>query len=272
MKSLFKVSLLAATVMLAAGCQKEDTESSATKDAPAAEQQAPADATQTQFKSEDDKTSYAIGVSFGDYLASNLKQPKELGISLDSNLIIKGIEDSFAEKATLSKDDVQKEMKAFGEKFNKLATEKAKKDAEVNQKAGDDFRAKFAKEKGVVTTKSGLMYQELKAGTGAVPKATDTVQVHYTGTLIDGTKFDSSYDRKEPATFPLNRVISGWTEGLQLMKVGAKYKFVIPPQLAYGEQSTPKIPANSTLVFEVELLKIVKDDNKEANPAPKAKK
>ncbi|HEU5068985.1 MAG TPA: FKBP-type peptidyl-prolyl cis-trans isomerase [Verrucomicrobiae bacterium] len=110
----------------------------------------------------------------------------------------------------------------------------------------------------MITTASGLKYQVLKHGTGTVsPKATDTVMVHYHGTLLDGTVFDSSVERGEPASFPLNSVIPGWTEGLQLMKVGDKFKFVIPPNLAYGEKSpSPKIPPNSTLVFEVELLGI----------------
>jgi FKBP-type peptidyl-prolyl cis-trans isomerase len=108
------------------------------------------------------------------------------------------------------------------------------------------------------TTASGLKYQVLKKGTGTVsPKATDTVKVHYHGTLLDGTVFDSSVERGQPISFPLNRVIRGWTEGLQLMKVGDKFKFVIPPNLAYGPRSpSPKIPPNSTLVFEVELLGI----------------
>ncbi len=110
----------------------------------------------------------------------------------------------------------------------------------------------------MITTASGLKYQVLKHGTGSVsPKATDTVKVHYHGTLLDGTVFDSSVERGQPISFPLNRVIPGWTEGLQLMKVGDKFKFVIPPNLAYGENSpSPKIPPNSTLVFEVELLGI----------------
>jgi FKBP-type peptidyl-prolyl cis-trans isomerase FkpA len=132
--------------------------------------------------------------------------------------------------------------------------------AAAAKKAGDDFRAEFEKQDGVTKTDSGLLYQVETEGTGAQPKETDTVEVHYKGTLIDGTQFDSSYDRGQPATFPLNRVIPGWTEGVQLMKVGSKYKFVIPPELAYGEQDTPTIPANSTLVFEVELLKIDGDD------------
>ncbi|EKO3989065.1 FKBP-type peptidyl-prolyl cis-trans isomerase, partial [Vibrio fluvialis] len=113
---------------------------------------------------------------------------------------------------------------------------------------------------GVKKTSTGLLYQVLTPAQGDSPKDTDTVQVHYKGTLTDGTQFDSSYDRGEPATFPLNRVIPGWTEGVQLMQVGSKYKFVIPPELAYGEQDTPTIPANSTLVFEVELLKIDNGD------------
>ncbi|MEF1308336.1 FKBP-type peptidyl-prolyl cis-trans isomerase, partial [Vibrio owensii] len=116
------------------------------------------------------------------------------------------------------------------------------------------------KQEGVVKTDSGLLYQVETPAEGEKPKDTDTVQVHYKGTLIDGTQFDSSYDRGEPATFPLNRVIPGWTEGVQLMPVGSKFKFVIPPELAYGDQDTPSIPANSTLVFEVELLKIENDN------------
>lgn len=118
--------------------------------------------------------------------------------------------------------------------------------------------AATAPDASIITTASGLKYQVLKHGTGTVsPKATDTVKVHYHGTLLDGTVFDSSVERGEPISFPLNRVIPGWTEGVQLMKVGDKFKFTIPPELAYGPASpSPKIPANSTLVFEVELLEI----------------
>jgi FKBP-type peptidyl-prolyl cis-trans isomerase len=133
-----------------------------------------------------------------------------------------------------------------------------KEQGDKNIKAGDAFRAENGKKKGVTTTASGLQIETVKEGTGEIPKPTDTVKVHYTGTLIDGTKFDSSVDRGQPATFPLNGVIKGWTEGLQLMKVGGKAHLVIPPEIAYGAQGGGPIPPNSTLIFDVELLEIVK--------------
>lgn len=123
---------------------------------------------------------------------------------------------------------------------------------------GIAFLEKNKTDKDVKTTPSGLQYKVIKKGTGAHPKATDTVRVHYKGVLINGTEFDSSYKRNAPAEFPLNRVISGWTEGLQIMEEGATYKFFIPSALAYGNRSLPGIPANSTLIFDVELLKILK--------------
>ncbi|NWF69795.1 MAG: FKBP-type peptidyl-prolyl cis-trans isomerase [Chloroflexi bacterium] len=123
--------------------------------------------------------------------------------------------------------------------------------------AGRDFLAANAKKEGVVTTASGLQYKVLKAAAGPKPKATDTVEVHYRGTLIDGSEFDSSYKRRESIEFPLNRVIAGWTEGVQLMSIGAKYEFYIPFELAYGPSGRPPvIPAYATLIFEVELLAI----------------
>ena len=125
------------------------------------------------------------------------------------------------------------------------------------QAAGQAFLAANAKKEGVVTTASGLQYKVLQAGTGPKPKATDTVNVHYHGTFIDGKTFDSSYDRGEPISFPLNRVIAGWTEGVQLMPVGSKYEFYIPYKLAYGERGAGgAIPGYATLIFQVELLAI----------------
>lgn len=266
MKSLFKVSLLAAAVMLASGCQKDNAAETTKTDAPAAEQ---AQSAKTiEFKSEDEKVAYAIGVSFANYLNSSLDKPKELGIELDKDMVLKGIENAFADKPELTEEEAHKALEGFDKRLTTLAKEKAKAKADANKKAGDDFRANYEKQEGVKKTKSGLLYKELTPGTGKSPKATDTVEVQYKGTLIDGTKFDSSYDRGKAATFPLNRVIPGWTEGVQLMKEGAKYEFVIPPELAYGEQDTPKIPANSTLVFQVELIKV----HDEKAPKAEAKK
>jgi FKBP-type peptidyl-prolyl cis-trans isomerase len=137
---------------------------------------------------------------------------------------------------------------------------KNKSAGDKNKKEGEAYLAANAKKPGVKTTESGLQYKVLKAGDGATPKKTDTVRVHYHGTLTDGTVFDSSVERKQPAEFPVNRVIPGWTEALQLMKVGDKWQVTIPSDLAYGEQGTPGGPIgpNSVLVFEVELLDIVK--------------
>ncbi len=267
MKSLFKVSLLAATVMLAAGCQKDDTATAKT-DTPAAETQV---AKTIEFKSDDEKVAYAIGVSFANYLSTSLEKPKELGIELDKDMVLKGIEHAFAGKPELSEEDSHTALEGFDKRLTALAQEKAKAKSDADKKAGDEFRANYEKQEGVKKTESGLLYKELTPGTGKAPKATDTVEVQYKGTLIDGTKFDSSYDRGKPATFPLNRVIPGWTEGVQLMKEGAKYEFVIPPELAYGEQNTPTIPANSTLVFEVELVK-VHDAKAPESEAKKAEK
>ncbi len=253
MKSVLKVSLLAATVMLAVGCQKEETKPEV---APQAEQVQAETGKAVHFKNDDDKAAYAIGVSFANYLSTSIEKPSEIGIDLNKDLVLKGIEDVFKDKAALNEE----ETRAALESLDKRVAETMQKQAAEAKKAGDDFRAEFEKQEGVVKTDSGLLYQVETPAEGEKPKDTDTVQVHYKGTLIDGTQFDSSYDRGEPATFPLNRVIPGWTEGVQLMPVGSKFKFVIPPELAYGDQDTPSIPANSTLVFEVELLKIENDN------------
>ena len=260
MKSIFKVSLLAATVALAVGCQKEEEPKAET--APAAEQVQAETAKTVSFATEDDKAAYAIGVSFANYLSTSLDKPNEIGITLNKDLVLKGIEHVFAGNPELNEEETRAALEALDKRVAETMQEQAAEKAAAVKQEGADFRAEFEKQEGVKKTDTGLLYQVMTPAEGEQPKDTDTVQVHYKGTLIDGTQFDSSYDRGEPATFPLNRVIPGWTEGVQLMPVGSKFKFVIPPELAYGEQDTPTIPANSTLVFEVELLKI--DNGEEA--------
>ena len=155
----------------------------------------------------------------------------------------------------------EEELQAAYVEFQKQLQQKQLSETKKAQTTNNSFLAENAKKAGVITTASGLQYQVIKEGTGAKPVATDTVKVHYEGKLVDGTVFDSSIKRGEPVSFPLNQVIAGWTEGVQLMTVGSKYKFVIPANLAYGEQGGGPIPANSVLTFEVELLEI--------NPAAK---
>ncbi|PMM07156.1 FKBP-type peptidyl-prolyl cis-trans isomerase FkpA [Vibrio breoganii] len=250
MKPMLKLSLLAATVALAVGCQKEEAPKIETAAA------APAEAAAMQFNSDDDKAAYAIGVSFATYLKASVEKPQEIGIELSDEMVLKGITDAFGGNAGLNEDEIRQALEGLDARVSEQMAAQAAEKSAAAIKAGQDFRAEFAKQDGVMQTESGILYQVEKQGDGATPKETDVVKVHYVGTLTDGTQFDSSIERGEPATFPLNRVIPGWTEGVQLMQVGSKYKFVIPPELAYGDQESPAIPANSTLVFEVELLDI----------------
>ena len=168
--------------------------------------------------------------------------------------VIEGVKDSLSGKLQLSQQDL---MDAFKELNEKLAKEQAAL-AEVAKKKGAEYLAENAKKESVVVTPSGLQYEVLSEGNGAVPNENNVVKVHYHGTLIDGTVFDSSVLRGEPAQFGVNQVIKGWVEGLQLMKVGSKYRLTIPYELAYGENGAGSIPPCSVLVFEVELLDIVK--------------
>ena len=186
-----------------------------------------------------------------------------LGIAISQSLGVFGLNESELEfvKSGLS-DGVLKrpskvELKTYGPKSEQLEKTRTAVLAEGDKKAGATFLAKAAAESGATKTESGAILTTLKEGKGANPKATDTVKVHYHGTLLDGTVFDSSVKRGEPATFPLNQVIKGWTEGLQLMPVGSKYRFQIPAALAYGEEGFGNaIPPNSDLTFEIELIEI----------------
>jgi FKBP-type peptidyl-prolyl cis-trans isomerase len=199
------------------------------------------------------KTSYAIGLD----IATSLKRQE---LDVDAKALAAGIADGFAGKPALTDEEQKAAIMDLQKTAMAKAEEKQKASAEKNLKAGEAFLAANAKKEGVKTTASGLQYKVINSGTGSTPKPTDTVKVHYTGTLVDGTVFDSSVRRGEPATFPVKGVIPGWTEALQLMKVGDKWQLVIPPKLAYGEDGPGPIGPNSTLIFEVELLGIEKPE------------
>ncbi len=213
-----------------------------------------------KLKTDKEKVSYIIGHQIGTDFDRN-------AVDVDLDKLLLGLKDGKGKKKSqISPDDSQKVMDSFRKNLQAKAEAKQKEAGDKNSKEGKKFLDENKKKADVKTTPSGLQYQVLTEGKGNNPKATDTVTVHYKGTLLDGTEFDSSYSRKEPASFPLNGVIKGWTEGLQLMKAGSKYKFFIPAELAYGDNgSPPKIGPNSTLIFEVELLSIAE------TPAPDKK-
>ncbi len=197
------------------------------------------------------KASYAIGQQIG----GNLKQQN---IDFDADALAMALRDAAAGKNEMSKEDMQAAMM----KLQEMAMKKQQETADNNAKAGKEFLEKNKSAAGVKATASGLQYIVEKEGTGGTPTKDDVVKVHYKGTLTNGEQFDSSYDRGQPAEFPVGGVIPGWTEALQLMKVGGKAKLFIPPELAYGPSGRPGIPPNSVLVFEVELVDIVKQDKK----------
>ena len=195
--------------------------------------------------------SYGIGLAF----AKNLKEQE---IDLDVDQLVKGVTDGISGgKARLSDAEVDAVLKQFSSSLRAQQETRLKAAGDKNKKDGAAYVAEQQKKPGVKKTEKGVLFETLKEGAGATPKATDSVKVHYKGTLIDGTEFDSSYARGEPISFPLSQVIPGWTDGLQHMKVGGKARLIIPSDLAYGEAGhPPAIPPSSTLVFEIELLGI----------------
>lgn len=202
------------------------------------------------LKNFSDSMNYAIGVSVANYYnGQDFKQ-------LNPALIAKAIADVNNKKAAMKDEDVNKVMMTFMSKRQEIEMKEQAAKSRPTIEAGEKFLAENQKRTGVKTTASGLQYEVIKEGTGPKPKATDTVTVNYAGTLINGTEFDNSYKRGQPVSFPLNNVIRGWTEGVQLMPEGSKYKFYIPYQLGYGLQNAGPIPPGSVLIFEVELLKV----------------
>jgi FKBP-type peptidyl-prolyl cis-trans isomerase FklB len=208
------------------------------------------------------KFSYALGMNIGSGLGANLKKQS---VDVDSNLVSQGLKDAMSGgKTRLTQEEAQTVLTDVQNEVRKQQQEKAQQAGAANKTEGEAFLAANKSKDGVVTLPSGLQYKILTAGTGPKPTASDSVKCNYRGTLINGTEFDSSYKRGQPATFGVGQVIKGWTEALQLMPVGSKWQLVVPASLAYGERGAgAEIGPNATLIFEVELLSIepkAKDD------------
>jgi FKBP-type peptidyl-prolyl cis-trans isomerase FklB len=204
----------------------------------------------SQNMTQEQKNSYALGVNLGEHLSSN-------GISIDD---FEAFKEGFTDALKGANKFSPEEMQACFENLNQMAMAKQNQGINAEKEKGKQFLAENKKRKGVIETPSGLQYEVIVMGQGPKPSATDQVKVHYHGTTIDGTVFDSSVQRGEPIVFGLNQVISGWTEGVQLMPVGSKFKFFIPSDLAYGDSGAPggRIKPGATLIFEVELIDIPK--------------
>jgi len=268
------VHILAAGALLLGNCLAQDAPAATTPktsgggttstktQSPAAKRPAASAKTAAPLtlKTSKDKFSYALGMRMGTSLH---KQE----VPVDANILARGLKDSLAGgKTLLTEQEAQAAIVEVQNDLRKKQEEKMQMEGAANKKEGDAFLAANKGKDGVVTLPSGLEYKILKAGTGPKPAATDSVVCNYRGTLINGTEFDSSYKRGQPATFPVTGVIKGWTEALQLMPVGSKWQLFVPADLAYGERGpAPEIGPNSTLIFEVELLSI-EDKSKDKAP------
>jgi len=220
-----------------------------------------------ELKTEKEKLSYSMGVATG-------MQMKRQSIDVDADMFAKGLRDAVSGGTLMmTEPQVQETLMKFQQDMAAKQAEKTKLQAEANKKEGEAFLAENKKKEGVKTLPSGLQYKVITEGKGKMPKETDTVTTHYRGTLIDGTEFDSSHKRGQPATFPVKGVIKGWTEALQLMKEGSKWQLFIPSELAYGERGAGQtIGPNATLIFDVELISISNSAEKAEPKEPKDKK
>jgi len=259
--NLLAVSLLLLTSALSQQTPAPNTpQTPATKSKPAAKAgQSAAAKTQTPLtlKTPTEKFSYALGMNIGSGM-------RRQGVNIDPNILVRGMKDALAgRKLLLTEDEARAAVMQVQNEVRQKQEAKAKEAGAANKKEGEDFLAANKAKDGVVTLPSGLQYKILTAGTGPKPAATDSVVCNYRGTLIDGKEFDSSYKGGQPLTFPVNGVIKGWTEALQLMPVGSKWQLFIPPDLAYGERGAGgDIGPDATLIFEVELLSIQKKEEK----------
>ncbi|MEC5210732.1 FKBP-type peptidyl-prolyl cis-trans isomerase FklB [Psychrobacter sp. PL15] len=234
------VSALAGAMLLVTGCSTNNGSKEA--------------ATQSVSVTEQSPATEKVGYSLGFMMAEG---NKEAVADLNLDTFEKGFRDGYEGKdSALTQEQMQEVLMAYQKEQEEKMVKDTQAQGEANKTKGAAFLAENGKKEGVKTTASGLQYKVLTAGTGKMPKATDVVEVNYEGKLLDGTVFDSSYERGEPIEFPLNQVITGWTEGLQLMKEGGKYELYIPADMAYGEAGNSGIEPNSTLVFTVELLKV----------------
>jgi FKBP-type peptidyl-prolyl cis-trans isomerase FklB len=241
------LSLFTLTLLIVMTAVSQPASKSAAKKTPPASKKSAAPA----MKSQQEKMSYVIGFDIGKNMLADFKQRE---FELNNEILLKGLTDALNEKeSALSQEETQ----AVTQVFQQQMMEKQNAESAVARKAGEDFLALNALKEGVTVTASGLQYKILVEGAGKSPAPTNTVVVHYRGKLIDGTVFDESYTRGEPATFQLNQVIKGWTEGLQLLKEGGKAELYIPAELGYGDRGAGQvIPPGAALIFEVELIKV----------------
>ncbi len=240
----FKPTLVAVALLAVAGCQE---------DAKKEEAKAPVLDTQIQ------KQAYGLGASIGMYMQRNLVEHDRLGLMLDKELIVRGFVDSIDDKSVIEQEEIKALMVSLDETMKAKQQEMALKESEASLAEGKKFLEENAKKEGVMVTESGIQYSVLTEAEGDKPAATDTVKVHYKGTFLNGETFDSSYDRGEPATFPVNGVIQGWQEALKMMKEGSKWRIVVPANLAYGPRGAGNlIGPNETLIFEIEVIAFTK--------------
>lgn len=253
MRSPARYSLPVLTLLLSAVLPACSQEPSAARDESDASNASNAsDASVVSIDSEHERVSYAIGMNFGRSLSAQEIEP-------DIDLLVQGLRDGLGDgPALMTEEEIQQTLQAFTDTMRAEIAEEREAQGQHNLQEGEEFLTRNREQPGVEETDSGLQYEILEQGTGPTPDETNQVRVHYEGALLDGTVFDSSYERGEPVVFPVNRVIPGWTEALQMMPVGSKWRLWIPATLAYGgEGAGDRIGPNATLVFEVELLGIV---------------